>query len=391
MARKPKPHIPQTADELDAAWFSQTLGPDHDGASVTAVDHARIGEGIGFIGELIRCRLTWDREDSSLPTSVVAKVPSSLTANRSLGEGLMAYEREIIVYRDLAPLIGLPMPAFFHGEMDPNPAPWALKVVAWLLDHLPLRGVSWMIDRLLNMPESALRRFLLVMEDIDDARPAQQFDGGSLDDAFPALEILASFHAEHWNDQALLEQEPLIWPIDRTPKVYQATYRKNRDSFLKRFDEQIEPAMIRHLDDVQENLIERTRELAKGPWTILHGDYRLDNILYRSTGELVVLDYQLVLWGRAGWDVGYFITTALGPEHRAHEESMLRHYHDALISHGVEDYSYDQLLADTRLTKDLLAHRLIGSGDTFDTQVAGRDDSFMDHLVRRVVGWVDLP
>ncbi len=390
MARKEKPHIPQNADELTADWFSETIGPDNDGARVTNVEHERIGEGIGFVGDLIRCKLTWDSDDPSLPASLVAKVPSSITANRSLGEGLMAYEREIVVYRDLAPLLGLPMPAYHHGAMDPNPAPWLLGVVTWLLDHLPLRGVNWMINRLLKMPESALRRFLLVMEDIDDARPAEQFDGGSLDDAYPALAVLAAFHAAHWNDQDLLDQEPLIWPLDRTPKVFQATYKTNRDDFLTRFGDQIEPAMIRHLDDIQENLIERTQELVKPPWTVLHGDYRLDNILYRPDGEIVVLDYQLLLWGRAGWDVAYFITTALDPEHRSEEENMLRHYHDALVKHGVRDYSFDQLRTDTRRTKDMLAHRLIGSGDTIDTQVAGRDASFIDQLVGRVLGWVEL-
>ena len=85
----------------------------------------------------------------------------------------------------------------------------------------------------------------------------------------------------------------------------------------------------------------------------------------------------------------YFITTALEPEHRGEEEQMLRAYHDALVAAGVSDYSFEQLTEDTRLTKDLLAHRMIGSGDTIDTQVAGRDETFLDLMVRRVTGWVE--
>ena len=50
MARKPKRHIPQSADELTAAWFTAALAGSSGGATVTAVDHERLGEGIGFLG-----------------------------------------------------------------------------------------------------------------------------------------------------------------------------------------------------------------------------------------------------------------------------------------------------------------------------------------------------
>jgi hypothetical protein len=320
----------------------------------------------------------------------VAKLPSSISANRALGEGLMAYEREIIVYRDLAGSMGIPMPEYLHSDLDKHPAPWINEAVRWLMDHLPVRGVAWMIDRLLKMPESAMRRFLLIMEDIDDARPADQFDGGTLDDAYPALVLLAKFHAHHWMNEALLDEQPLIWGLNRTPKVFKATYRNNRDDFIERFGDVFDPKVLAEMDRVQDEVVAMVDQLVEPPWTILHGDYRLDNILFRDRGDIVVLDYQLLLWGRPGWEVAYFITTALDPEHRAEEESMLEIYHDALIGEGITDYSIDQLRADATTTKALLAHRMIGGGSTFETQVEGRNESFLDLMVRRVTGWVDV-
>lgn len=390
-AKAEKPHIPQSPDELHATWFTEAIGANHGGATVTDVQPERIGAGIGFVGDLYRCHLTWDDHRPELPKSVVAKVPSSVHSNRALGEGLMAYEREIKMYRDHADRLGFPMPALVHAEMDPNPAPWAAEVVRWLLDTLPLRGVRWMTDRLLSIPESAMRRFLLVMEDIDDARPAQQFEGGTLDDAYPALELLAEFHARQWMNTELVESEKLIWPLSRNPKVFQASYLRYRDDFENRFGDLVGPAMLAHLDRIQAELPERTQALVEPPWTLLHGDYRLDNILYRPDGSLVVLDYQLVLWGRGGWDVAYFITTALDPSHRDAEESLLRAYHDALVGHGVANYSWDRLITDVRTSKDLLAHRMIGTGDIIDTQVEGRDASFIDQIVQRTMGWVEVP
>ena len=69
-----KRHIPQSVEELDAAWFDQTI--NSNGARITAVDHERIGEGIGFVGDLYRCSLTWDPPDPGHPRSVVVKLPS---------------------------------------------------------------------------------------------------------------------------------------------------------------------------------------------------------------------------------------------------------------------------------------------------------------------------
>lgn len=388
MAKSSKPHIPQTEVELTAEWLTEVLSPPGR-AAVTQVDTEPVGAGIGFVGELFRCKLTWDSDHPDLVQSVVVKVPSTVATNRSVGEGLMAYEREIVVYRDLAEGLGLPMPRYFHSEFEPNPAPWLARVFEFLFDRLPLRAINWIIKKSLDLPDSLLRRYVLVMEDIDDARPAAQFDGGTLDDALAALRLLAKFHAANWMNESLLAQEPLVWSVARTPKIFKAGYVRNRDQFVEEFGGLLGPAMVAKLDAINETMVESTRRLAKSPWTILHGDYRLDNLLFRSGGDIVVLDYQLLSYGRAGWDVAYFITTALDPAHRADEGLLLRGYHDALVGHGVNDYSYEDLLVDTSLTKELLAHRVAGGADVLETNVEGRDESFMDLLLTRVTGWID--
>ena len=56
---------------------------------------------------------------------------------------------------------------------------------------------------------------------------------------------------------------------------------------------------------------------------------------------------------------------------------------------GVDDYSHDDLIADVTTTKELLAHRMIGTGEVLDTAMADSDDTFMEVMAQRVVGWVD--
>ncbi len=388
LKRKAKPHIPQSPEEFTPEWFTRTLAARD--AVVTRVQTETVGEGIGFIGDLFRCSLNWSDNAPELPRSVVVKVPSSVRNNRALGEALGAYEREILIYRDIGDGLGIPMPDYVHSELDPHPAPWMFETLRWLMDTLPVGGVNWLINRLLNLPDSSMRRYVLVMEDIDDARPAAQFEGGNLEDALAALEVLARFHATNWMRSTVVDNTPLVWRINRTPKVYQATYRRNRRDFVDRFGAVVGTKLIEQLDHVQSRVPEMLDHLATEPWTILHGDYRLDNILYRSNGELVVLDYQLLTHGRPGWDVAYFITTALSPDHRSDEDHLLRTYHEALVDSGVGDYSFEQLVSDTRLSKELLAHRMVSAGDVIRTEVEGRDESLMDLLVTRVAAWVDL-
>jgi hypothetical protein len=286
--------------------------------------------------------------------------------------------------------MGLPMPIAYFAAMDDDPTPWLDKVIEFLFTYLPPRGVNWLTVKFLQLAgkNPKLRRYVLILEDINDARPPSQVAGGSLDDALLALTSLARFHAHHWLKDSSIEISPRIWSLDRLPKVWQASYLRNREEFVSRFGTLIGPEKLQILDKAQREIPELLEPLGKPPWTLLHGDYRLDNILYRPDGSIVVIDFQILSKGRPGWDVAYFITTALNPEHKNEEDTLLRHYHNVLYSEGVSDYPFDLLLEDVRVTKLLLAHRLVGGRDAFDTELQDSDETFVDVLVKRVVGWI---
>jgi hypothetical protein len=385
--KKERPHIPQRSAELTADWFTSALAT---GSTVVEVRTQNIGEDIGFMGEVHRCHLTWDTEthDAGLPTSVIVKTPTQIDENFAVGDGMQAYEREIVVYQKFRSTLGLPMADYFYGAMDPNPAPWLDRPIVFLFDHLPIRGVNWVIARFLKLAGKSKRRYILVLEDIDDAQPATQRAGGSLDDAHRALGVLARFHAENWMRSEVVDEYRKIWPVDRAPRVFQASYVRNRDNFIERFGPALEPGMMDRLDDIQDRSPSIVAALAAEPWTLLHGDYRLDNLLFRPDGQIVVLDLQGLSRGRPGFDVAYFITTALTAAHRDAEEHLLRTYHDALVAAGVSSYSWGQLVRDCQLTKELLAHRLVGSADVLNTAMAGDDSEFLDVLQLRVLDWL---
>jgi hypothetical protein len=384
---KTRLHIPQRADELTADWFTDVLST---GARVIDVRIETIGTNVGFMGEVHRCHLGWDGgdTDADMPASVIVKVPTHVDENFALGDALQSYEREIVVYQTLRSTLGLPLPRYFYGAMDPDPAAWLERPVLFLFEHLPLRAVNWVIAQFLKLSGKSKRRYVLILEDIADARQPTQLLGGSLDDARRSLQVLARFHAHNWMRTDAQEAYRRIWPMDRAARVFQASYVRNREQFIERYGAVVDDDMLARLDEIQGRAPEISASLAAEPWTLLHGDFRLDNLLFRPDGEIIVLDFQGLGSGRPAVDVAYFITTALTAEHRDEEAHLLRSYHDALVDAGVSTYPWDDLVHDCHLTKEMLAHRLVGSADVIDTSMEGEGDALLDVMQLRVFGWL---
>ena len=80
-------------------------------------------------------------------------------------------------------------------------------------------------------------------------------------------------------------------------------------------------------------------EYSKPPQCLVHGDFRLDNMLFDVKGAaepIAILDWQTVVSGRAMTDVAYFLGTGIGNElRRAHENELLDFYLSEMHSHGV--------------------------------------------------------
>ncbi len=86
--------------------------------------------------------------------------------------------------------------------------------------------------------------------------------------------------------------------------------------------------------------------------TMVHGDYRLDNMFFGEDGapyQLAVIDWQSPNRGWGAYDLAYFLSGNMPAERRrACERDVLAAYHDALTEAGVRGYSREQLWEDYR-------------------------------------------
>ncbi len=279
-------------DDLTADWLTANLGAGR----VSGFTVERIGT--GQMSECYRVALTYDEGEG--PSSVVLKVAASDPMSRGTGQALGLYEREVRFYADVAPRLtsaDSPIAQCYHASYE------------------PATGI-----------------FTLLLDDDAPAEVGDEIRGAAIDDAKLALRQLGRLHGPLVGSDALADA---AW-LNRESPMNQAVITGLFNGFTARYGEAITPQQRlvgqRLVDSFDAYLAEEAGdERVKG---LVHGDYRLDNMLFGRLGslrELTVVDWQTVTWGPAFTDVAYFLGCALTTEdRRAHYNELLDAYYQGL-------------------------------------------------------------
>jgi hypothetical protein len=104
--------------------------------------------------------------------------------------------------------------------------------------------------------------------------------------------------------------------------------------FQRRFAHRLRPQVI-DLLDVFVPRVERYLRDRPGPRTLVHGDFRADNLIV-DKGQITVLDWQTAAYEPAVTDLSYFLGGSVGIRQRREiERSAVRRYVGALRRYGV--------------------------------------------------------
>ncbi len=391
-------YIPESLEELTPEFLTGALreGGSLAEATVTEVETEVLGVGQGFIGDVARLTLRYDRDEASAPRTLIVKLPTSTDQNRGLGNLGGMYEREIRFYRELRGEIGIRTPAYYYSAMDETAGARYANSITRFIDRLPgillrllLRFFTWLAA--LNK-----RRFLIMLEDMAPARLGDQVAGCSSEDAAVALRDLARLHAQFWNDPRL---EELWWiiPLDLAPNIFRHFIDQGREPFLAQYADRLTPAAREKLAWLECNDLELMRRMGGPPFTIVHGDFRLDNMFFdakeREQGggdEIVLFDWQGPGRGLGAFDVAYFLSASLplGTPPEA-EQSMMRLYHDELAGLGVKDYPWEQFERDYRLSMLLMLERIAAAAADIIELGENRGRELMETWTERLLERVE--
>ncbi len=223
--------IPAGPDQLSAEWLTDALRRNGAiaEASVAAFDPQVIAAGTGFIGQLARVSLAYDRDEPGAPRSLIAKFPAASAAGREIGNLFRFYEREIRFYDEIADRVEMRTPRRYHSAMD-----------------------------------IARGEYVLLLEDLAPARCGDQLEGCGIDDARLAVRELAKFHAAWWQKPELASMDWMLMVDDPVHRSAEQSYAQAWQPFVENFAAGLSKEMLAVAERVGRNVINRGSYTSRG-------------------------------------------------------------------------------------------------------------------------------
>ena len=331
--------IPRSPDDVTARWLSHVLGAQVDGVAISPI-------GTGQTGATYRVTVRY-RQSCSLPETFAIKLPSQDESVRD--RVAIGYRSEHAFYTEMAKHVAIPVPVCHYCEIDNDGADFAL-----------------------------------LLGDLAPAEQGDQLAGCSVEEAVLAVRALAGLHGPSW-----CEPKWADFPGISMPKATQ--------DFANGLGEVAKMATEITLEKLGARMSEADRDTLRTsmsmvtPWlmtepdryALLHGDYRLDNMLFNpGRTEVTIVDWQTIGNGLPTRDLAYFTATSLTPELRAAtDRQLVDAYHDELMRYGITDYDRETCWHDYRLGL-LQAPLLIVLGTAFANSTERGDDMMLAMTAR---------
>lgn len=322
------PALISNPDEITTEWLTEVLqvsGIDGEVSSFTAKSI-----GTGQVGENVRFSL---RGSDNLPKTIVGKFPSPDPVSRETGIARLNYKREVYFYQYIQNTVAIQTPKVLFADVDDE-------------SH----------------------DFVIIMEDLAPGVQGDQLAGCDVESGALALRQLAHLHGPRWGDDSLADNE-LIG--NRTPNgenMLKAFYDSVSPGFLARYDAMLSADEKEMVSLVGDNLIAYASNYTGNP-TLIHIDYRLDNMMFGGPYPLAVVDWQSLSLGCALNDAAYFLGTSLiESDRKQHEAELMREYFDVLSTYQV-DLSWDDCwrfyrhYAPAGLIMAVIASMIVGETD----------------------------
>lgn len=285
--------FPDKPEEVTTDWLSSVIN-----LPVGAIAWQPIGT--GQVGDSFRLTATIVGE--AQPRTFAAKFAAADATSRATAAMFRLYTKETLFYRDVASKLDVRTPAAHFAAVSED-------------------GTSC----------------LLLFEDLGPARQGDQVLGCSFEDAKAAICQAAATHGPSWRRTELTGAE-WIEPVSGLADTLIPAYAHAQAVFRDRYGDTLEAefmSVCEGLADLAPQWFRRTTERS----CVIHGDFRLDNMLFDIKGgaePIAVLDWQTVSAGNPLTDIGYFMGCGIGSSLREeHESELLNAYRDAMTKYGV--------------------------------------------------------
>jgi len=348
--------IPQALCEITPRWLNDVLQPAGilDGHTIIGCEIHSVGEEFGFASRVARLALTFDSPAPQVPSSLIVKLATSSSDPERTALLREKCLREAAFYSQIGSSAGIPTPRCYHAACDKE--------------------------------GDAL---ILLLEDLSASRLGDEAKGCSMRETQSAVDGLAAFHARWWKSAAL---SGYAWlPFYGDAELQIERLQRRRSAFFDKYAEWVSPEVKALTGSLGPRHLLLLQSLQDPPETLIHVDTHLDNMAFVDSEQgirVVLFDWQGVSKGLGVVDLALFLASASTNEQPDDNVALLKRYHDGLIAHGVEDYSFDRLARDYRVA---VLRRWIGTVNGLGTAYAKTWTSRQAELARRnVVKWGNI-
>jgi hypothetical protein len=305
--------IPRYPEDVTPNWLSVVLSGRGAPVQVSAVGVTAIGT--GQTGATYRVTAEYETDPGCLPQTFVIKLPAQDDIVRE--RVVVGYRSECAFYATVADRVRVPTPQCFYCEITED-----------------------------------ARNYALLLADQAPAVQGDQIAGCGEQEARLAAIAVAGLHAPSWCDPAWLEFPGIAFgrPDEASANGLGEVAKISADITLAKLGDRMS-ADDRETFTTTMGLVAPWLLAEYDRFALLHGDYRLDNMLFDPDRTWVsVVDWQTLGVGLPTRDLAYFTATSLDSQLRAAiENDLVDEYHRTLLSYGVTGYDRETCWRDYRL------------------------------------------
>ena len=305
--------IPRYPGDVTPEWLSAALSERRPPVEVSGVDVVAIGT--GQTGATYRVTARYATDPGDLPQTFVIKLPAQDDTVRD--RVTIGYRSECAFYATVADRVRVPTPQCFYCEITEDALDYALL----LADQAP-------------------------------AVQGDQIAGCGEQEARLAVVALAGLHGPSWCDPFWLDLPGLAFPRpdEASAKGLGDVAKMSADITLEKLGDRLSAEDCETFATAM-GLVTPWLLTEQDRFALLHGDYRLDNLLFDPGQSWVsVVDWQTLGVGLAARDLAYFTATSLNSQLRSTiEKDLVDEYHRALSGDGVTGYDSETCWRDYRL------------------------------------------
>lgn len=344
----PKITHPENADQITKEWmdyaFNEAQICNH--GAISNIEIEPLGPHVrGLLSSFCRVKISYDSKQSDLPNSVVIKFPPLIEERRNFGNKMQVYVRELRFYRELAEQCPIRVPKCYYTVMDEEN-----------------------------------EKFLLMLEDAGNWTPGDQVNGLTYNQTKSAVTEISKLHGYWWDSKELVN-------LDWMPEENRNSIHAFNDNWAE-FSSEHRAVLRKHDISAGEVIAKNGQKIHDltmiSPRTMVHYDFRADNMMFNDKDEILIVDWQTTIRSFGAFDV---VRAVCGSHHgvleKEHHIEFLELWYETILSSGVKNFSIEEAWRDYRLSIILSAYVPVAAHH-FLSHEGSRGKTVLQAMINRI-------